>query len=95
MKHGVADLLHAARPDQEFQEIYRPMLDAVRTLMTACEGSGEIRPGADAEDFLMLLGFFWQIPPTPTGEARVKRLLELVFRGLGAEDTPAPDVVSL
>jgi AcrR family transcriptional regulator len=95
MKHGVADLLHAARPDQEFQETYGPMLDAVRKLMTACEASGEIRPGADAEDFLMLLGFFWQIPPTPGGEARVKRLLELVFRGLGAEDTPAPDVVSL
>jgi AcrR family transcriptional regulator len=95
MKHGVADLLQAARPDQEFQETYGPMLDAVRKLMTACEASGEIRPGADAEDFLMLLGFFWQIPPTPAGEARVKRLLELVFRGLGAEDTPAPDVVSL
>jgi AcrR family transcriptional regulator len=95
MKHGVADLLHAARSDKDFQETYGPMLDAVRKLMTACEGSGEIRPGADAEDFLMLLGFFWQIPPTPAGEARVKRLLALVFRGLGAEDAPAPEAVSL
>jgi AcrR family transcriptional regulator len=95
MKHGVADLLHAGRSDQEFQETYRPMLNAVRKLMTACEDSGEIRPGADAEDFLMLLGFFWQIPPTPAGEARVKRLLALVFRGLGAEDAPAPEAVSL
>ena len=95
MKHGVADLLHAARSDQDFQETYGPMLDAVRKLMTACEDSGEIRPGADAEDFLMLLGFFWQIPPTPAGEARVERLLALVFRGLGAQDAPAPVVVSI
>ncbi len=87
MKHGVADLLHAAISDQDFHETYWPMLDAVRKLMNACESSGEIRPGADAEDFLMLVGLLWQIPPTPAGEVRVKRLLALVFRGLGAEDT--------
>ena len=86
MKHGVADLLRAARSDQDFQETYWPMLGAVRKLMAACESSGEIRPGADAEDFLMLLGLLWQISPTPAGEARVKRLLTLAFRGLGAED---------
>jgi AcrR family transcriptional regulator len=94
VKHGVADMLHAAISDQDYQETYRPMLGAVRELMKACEGSGEIRPGADAEDFLMLLGFFWQIPPTPAGEARVKRLLALVFRGLGVEDAPAREVAS-
>jgi AcrR family transcriptional regulator len=89
VKHGVADMLHAAISDQDFQETYRPMLDAVRKLMNACEVSGEIRPGANAEDFLMLLGFLWQIPPTPAGEARVKRLVALAFRGLGAEDALA------
>ena len=86
MKHGVADLLHAARSSQDFEATYWPMLDAVRKLMSACESSGEIRPGADAEDFLMLAGLLWRIPPTPAGEARVERLLALVFRGLGAED---------
>jgi AcrR family transcriptional regulator len=86
MKHGVADLLHAAKSDQDFQETYWPMLDAVRKLTNACEASGEIRSGADAEDIVMLLGLLWQIPPTPAGEARVKRLLALIFRGLGVED---------
>ncbi len=62
------------------------MLNAVRKLMAACENAGEIRPGADAEDFLIFLGFLWQILPTPTGEARVKRLLALIFRGLGAKE---------
>lgn len=88
VKHGIADLLHAAKSDQDFKDTYRQMLDAVRKLMSACEKSGEIRTGADAEDFLMLLGFLLQIPPTPAGEARVKRLLALFFRGLGAEDEP-------
>ena len=89
VKHGVADMLHAVISDQDFQETYWPMVKAVRQLMGACEGSGDIRPGADAEDFLMLLGFLWQIPPTSAGEARVKRLLALAFRGLGVEDAPA------
>jgi AcrR family transcriptional regulator len=86
MKHGVADILHAARLEQDFQETYWPMLDAVRQLMEACEKSGDIRPGANAEDFLMLLGFLWRIPPNSEGQARVKRLLALAFRGLGAGD---------
>jgi AcrR family transcriptional regulator len=89
VKHGVADMLHAAISERDLKETYWPMLDAVRKLMNACEGSGEIRPGANAEDFLMLLGFLWKIPPTPAGEARVKRLVALAFRGLGAEDAPA------
>lgn len=85
MKHGVADALHAVLSDQDFQESYWPMLDAVRQLMNACENSGDIRPGNNAEDFLTLLGLLWRIPPTPTGEARVKGLLSLAFRGLGVE----------
>jgi AcrR family transcriptional regulator len=92
MKHGLADLLRTAKSDHDFQETYRLMLDALRTLMNACESAGEIRPGADAEDFLMLLGLLFQIPPTPAGEARVKRLLALAFRGLGAEDTGTQQV---
>ncbi len=86
MKHGVADALDAVLSDRDFQETYWPMLQAVRQLMEACEGSGDIRPGVDPEDFLTLLGLLWRIPPSAVGEARVKRLLALVFRGLGARD---------
>ena len=89
MKYGVADIIHAATSDQDFQETYWPMVGAVRRLIDACESSGEIRPGANPEDFLVLLGLLWRIPPDSAGEARVKRLLALLFRGLGAEDTPA------
>ena len=34
----------------------------------------------------MLFGLLWRIPPNAAGEARVKRLLALVFRGLDAAD---------
>ncbi len=95
MKHAVADILHAAKSDQDFEETYWSMLGAVRQLMEACEGSGEIRRGVDAEDFLLLLGCLWQIPPTPAGEARVKRLLALAFRGWGARDTHAAGGLAL
>ncbi len=89
VKHGVADLLHAAMSEQDRHEIYGPLIEAVGKLIDACEHAGEIRPGADPEDVLMLVGLLWRVPPTPAGEARVKRLLTLIFRGLGIEDATA------
>ncbi len=89
MKYGVADIVHAATSDQNLQETYTPMLGAVQQLIRACEHSREIHAGFDPEDFLVFVGLLWRIPPTSAGEARVKRLLSLAFRGLGAKDTPA------
>ena len=89
MKYGVADIVHAATSDQDLQETYWPMLGAVRQLFVACEGSGDMRAGTDPEDFLVFVGLLWRIPPNSAGEARVKRLLALAFRGLGVEDAPA------
>ncbi|WP_422928983.1 TetR/AcrR family transcriptional regulator [Singulisphaera sp. PoT] len=88
MKYGVADLLHAVISDQDHRETYEPMVQAVRRLMGACEASGDIDPGSDPEDFLTLLGLLWKIPPDDAGQARVKRLLALAFRGMGVKETP-------
>ena len=84
MKYGVADIVHAAISDEDLEETYRPMLGAVRQLIEACEHSGDIRAGTHPEDFLVFVGLLWRIPPDATGRARVKRLLALAFRGLGA-----------
>ena len=83
MKYGVADIVHAATSAQDRMEHYAPMLGAVRQLIEASEAAGDIRSGTDPEDVLVLLGLLWRIPPTAAGENRVKRLLTLVFRGLG------------
>jgi AcrR family transcriptional regulator len=85
MKYGVADILHAATSRLDIEETYQPMLGAVTALMKACEASGDIRSGNNPEDFLVLVGLLWRIPPNAAGEARVKRLLALAFRGLGAK----------
>ncbi len=89
MKYGVADIVHAAATDQDLQESYRPLLEAIRRLMRACEDSGEIRHGIDPEDFLVLVGLLWRIPPDAAGRAQVKRILALAFRGLGAAESSA------
>jgi len=83
-KHGIADAIHAAMSERDYHETYWPMVEAVRQMMAACERAGAISPGADAEDFLQLLACVLQLPPTVDGAARAKRLLALVFRGLGA-----------
>ncbi len=87
-KHGIAALVRAAMSDQDFQETYWPMVGAVRLLLEACERSGEIAGGTDAEDLLQLFGCMIQIPPTPEGKARVQRLHALVFHGLASGDGP-------
>lgn len=86
MKYGVADIVHAATSPQDRQELYAPLLDAVRQMIEACEDSGDIRAGTDPEDVLVLLGLLWRIPPTPAGEQRVRRLLALALRGLELRD---------
>lgn len=86
MKHGLADVLQTAISDRDTKAAFGSMTGAVRQLIDACEQSGEIQPGTNAEDFLLLLGFLWQIPPTAEGERRIKRLLAIVFQGLGAKN---------
>ncbi|WP_210254840.1 TetR/AcrR family transcriptional regulator [Methylocapsa sp. S129] len=95
VKHGIADTLRAAISDQDFQETYWPLVGAVRRLMEACEGSGGIRPGAEPEDVLTLLALLLRISPSSEGKAQTKRTLALIFRGLGAEDTPAKEAAPI
>jgi AcrR family transcriptional regulator len=84
VKHGFGNELHAAMTDEIFQDTYWPMVEALRHLLQACEKSGEIHPGADPEDILLLLGFLWRIKPSRGAKARADRLLKLIIAGLQA-----------
>jgi AcrR family transcriptional regulator len=84
IKHGLADVLHAAMNDRVLRETYGPMVGAIDLLLRSCEASGKIRDGVDAEDVLLLMGFLWRIVPGRAGEARAERLLDLVIDGLQA-----------
>ena len=88
IKHGLAHVLHAAMNEGVLRETYGPMVGAIDLLLRACEASGSIRKGIDAEDVLLLMGFLWRIEPGRDGEARVKRLLALVMIGLQRERQP-------
>ena len=70
--------------DGVYGETYGPMVGAIDRLLRACEAAGDIGPGADAEDVLLLMGFLWRIEPGREGEARAKRLLDMVIAGLKA-----------
>lgn len=88
IKHGLADVLHAATSDGLVGETYGPVIGAVTLLLRACEKAGAIRPGLDPDDLLLLMGFLWRIAPGPDAEARAARLLDLVMAGMRA-DAPA------
>jgi AcrR family transcriptional regulator len=84
IKHGLADVLHAAMNEGVLSETYGPMVGAIDRLLRACESAGAIRGGVDAEDVLLLMGFLWRIEPGREGEARARRLLDLVIEGMSA-----------
>lgn len=86
LKHGIADVLHAVISEQDFEQTYLSIVGAVTQMMEACEEAKEIAAGTRPADFLTLLQFLWQTPPTSEGADQSQRLLELLFRGLGAKD---------
>ncbi len=57
--------------------------------MNACKENDAIDSGADPEDFLVLVGLLWRVPPTAAGEAQVKRILATVYKGLGVKVEPS------
>jgi len=84
IKHGLADVLHAAMNEGVLSETYGPMVGAIERLLRACEAAGAVGSGVDAEDVLLLMGFLWRLEPGREGEARGRRLLDLVIDGLRA-----------
>jgi AcrR family transcriptional regulator len=82
IKHGLADVLHAATSDGLAGETYGPVIGAISLLLKACEQAGRIQPGVDPDDVLLLMGFLWRIDANEDGEARAARLLDLVMNGL-------------
>lgn len=82
MKHGIADALHAAMTERDFEQSYAPVVGAIDHLLSACVASGDFAPGPSAEDVLQLLAFIGRIEAGPEGKAQAKRLIALVVRGL-------------
>ncbi len=84
MKHGLAEVLHAAITDRDHEETYWPMVGALDQLLKACAAAGAFRADVDAEDVLLVFGFLWRIKPGPGSKAQARRLIDLLIDGLRA-----------
>ncbi|MEU8874247.1 TetR/AcrR family transcriptional regulator [Streptomyces javensis] len=93
-KAGLADALHKAISASCGQEKpgHGQMTEAVAILLRANEEVGTIRPGVTTDDFLLAIAGLWQIGPDANGQARARRLLDLVMDGLrtGAPGAAGP-----
>jgi AcrR family transcriptional regulator len=84
-KQGIAAALQSTIIEDDTQAALLPIMEATGKLLKACRDADAIWPGIDEQDFLTLVSFLWKISPDAAGEARAKRLLGFVFRGMGAD----------
>ena len=82
VKHGLGEALQTATARDVVNSTAAPVMQAIRTLLQACEDVGEVRPGLDPADVLQLMGFLWTVAPGNDGEEQAGRVLELAIRGL-------------
>ncbi|MFB9831361.1 TetR/AcrR family transcriptional regulator [Actinoallomurus acaciae] len=81
IKHGLGEALHSAAAQEVVSASWPPVTAAVAQLLDACERAGEIRPGIDPVDVIMLMSCLWRTPDDPAGAAQADRLLELAIDG--------------
>lgn len=79
MKYGAAEVIHAAVNDAEY---YGPFVDAIRQLLDAGAKEGTLKQRVDPEDVLLQLSVLWRLDPARDGEARAKRIVDLIVDGL-------------
>jgi AcrR family transcriptional regulator len=81
IKHGLGEALHSAAAQEVVSASWPPVTAAVGQLLEACERAGEVRPGIDPVDVIMLMSCLWRTPENPDGAAQADRLLELAIDG--------------
>jgi AcrR family transcriptional regulator len=82
VKHGLGEALQTAAGKDVADETHTPVTEAVAVLLQACEKAGEVRPGLEAADVLLLMGFLWSRAAGDAGEQQARRVLDLAISGL-------------
>ncbi|MDA0159168.1 hypothetical protein OM076_02730 [Solirubrobacter ginsenosidimutans] len=82
IKHGLGDALNTATARDVIDATYAPVLGAIRRLLDAGEQAGELRPGLDESDVLLLMGCLWRVPAGTAGKAQADRLIDTVIHAL-------------
>lgn len=81
IKHGLGEALHSAAAQDVISASWPPVTAAVQRLLDACVEAGDVRPGIDPVDVIMLLSCLWRTPDSPEGAAQADRLLDLAIDG--------------
>jgi len=81
IKHGLGDALNTAAAQDIVSTTSASVTAAVGQLLDACERAGEVRPGLNPADVIMLISCLWRTPDDPDGAAQADRLLELAIDG--------------
>jgi AcrR family transcriptional regulator len=82
VKHGLGDALQTAAAQDVVNETHASVTEAIGVLLQACENAGDIRPGLEPADVLLLMGFLWRVGPGDVGEQQAQHVLDLAIRGL-------------
>jgi AcrR family transcriptional regulator len=85
LKHGLGEALYTAAAQNVINDTYAPVTAAVGQLLDAAEQAGQVRPGLDPADVLLLMGFLWRVGPGEPGELQAERTLDIVIHGLQAK----------
>jgi AcrR family transcriptional regulator len=83
-KHGLGEALNSPEAEQAIAESYAPVTAAITELLAAGEAAGELKPGLDPADVLLLMSFLWRTADDAAGRAQAARTLDLVLAGLRA-----------
>ena len=82
VKHGLGEALHNAAIQNAIDETYAPVVAAVTRLLDACLADNSVRPGLDAADVLLLMGYLWRVAPDEDGIRQGRRLTQIVLDGI-------------
>lgn len=88
IKHGLGDALHSAAAQDLVAASWGPATEAVALLVEACVAEGTIAAGHDPADVIMVMSFLWRVAPDDQGVAQGRRLIDVVFSGLGQAPDP-------
>jgi AcrR family transcriptional regulator len=84
-KHGLGEALNSPEAEKAIADSYAPTIAAITELLAAGEAAGELKPGLDPGDVLLLMSFLWRTADDDAGRAQAARTLDLVLAGLRAE----------
>ncbi|OPX13209.1 TetR/AcrR family transcriptional regulator [Mycobacterium sp. AT1] len=82
IKHGLGEALETAPAQAIINATYAPVTNAIQELLDAAEAAGDVRPGVDARDVLLLLGALWRVPPGAGGLRQADRILDMIVDSL-------------